>query len=87
MRLTVSSKASRFDAPAKPVYKPYDSSAPTDATDTSGYAKALGSPRPKLTVVTGFLPSGSIAFVVFPSQPSDDATAGSAVCQMSIERK
>ena len=66
---------------------PYFASCPTEAAETSGKASAQGSPRPKLTAVTGLRPLGSSAATALPSQPSGRKASGVAVCQMSIERK
>ena len=59
-------------------------------TDMAGVPEryiALGMPWPKLTPVQTFCLSGSSWRIVRPSQPSDTTAEGSAVCQMSIERK
>ena len=66
---------------------PYDSNAPTDATETPGQARALGKPLPKFTAVMGLSPLGSIFFTVLPSHPTELLSKGSAVCHISIDLK
>ena len=48
---------------------------------------ALGIPVPKLTPVHTFCFSGSSSLITLPSHPSAINFSGSAVCQMSIDRK
>ena len=48
---------------------------------------ARGKPWPKLTPVQTFCLPGSSSLMTRPSQPSGIGAVGSAVCQMSIDRK
>jgi uncharacterized protein (DUF1501 family) len=59
----------------------------TDATGTPASESARGSPRPKFTALKTISALGSRSRTVLPSQPSVAMVDGSAVYQMSIERK
>ena len=63
------------------------SSCATEPTGTPDSESARGSPRPKLTAVTTFSAFGSSSRTTLPSQPSVTTFVGSAVYQMSAERK
>ena len=69
------------------VKSPYVDKSATDATETPGVTSALGRPCPILTAVTGFSLSGSNSRIALPSHPSVPTLSGSAVCQISIDRK
>ena len=87
MQENTSSAELRWSTLARLVSSPYESSSATDATGTPASASARGSPRPKLTAVRTFSAFGSRSRTALPSQPSVAIFSGSAVYQMSIERK
>ena len=73
--------------PGSVVRRPYPSSWATATTGVPGATIARGKPWPNDTPVTTFCLPGSISRIALPSHPSPENFVGSAVCQMSIERK